>query len=172
MLISHLPLRVNCKPLLRISYILGRTLCVVLRDKNLIQIGSSSRGSYWQLHMTLTSGQAAFKFGSLDVSISWFFVGTENIFPRQRPRTDTPWSELSHSLLGFFGYSSDWSQTYSCRRLKLRLPQSMNQSRGRGPQRTTGELLLMVASRCHVGRNVSCLLQGRFCSLLQKRRLA
>lgn len=45
----------------------------------------------------------------MDVSISWLLLATKNISPRQRPQTDDPWSELSHTQFGFCGYSSDWS---------------------------------------------------------------
>lgn len=159
---------VNCNPLLRLSCILGRTLCVVLRGKDLIQIGRSCRGSYWRLQVTLTSGQAAFKFGNLDVSISWFLVATENVFPRQRPQTDVPWTELNHPQFGFLAFSSDWSQAYCGRRLNEAKATSVHEP----ILRQTGELLLTEANRCQVGRNVSCLPQGRSHSLLEKWRLA
>lgn len=82
---------------------------MVLRNKNIILIVPSSRGGYWKAHKTPNSSQAAHEFGNLDVSISWLLLATKNISPRQRPQTDDPWSELSHTQFGFCGYSSDWS---------------------------------------------------------------
>lgn len=111
----HFPLSVNRNSLLRISCVLGRALCVVLRGKNLIQIGPGHRGSYWQLHKTKLQARLHLSLGiwmSLFLGSLWRLKSS---FPDQGYRHSLV--RTDHSQLGFFGYSSDWSQTYSCRRL-------------------------------------------------------
>lgn len=150
---------------------------MVLRNKNIIQIGPRSRGGYWKAHKTPNSSQAALEFGNLDVSISWLLLATKNISPRQRPQTDAPWSELSHTQFGFCGYSSEWSNLVTDLHLQRmqetgakatsihglsQRERSSEENWGAAPNR----------DRHQVERNYSCLPQKTSHFTLEKWRLA
>lgn len=77
------PFALECKlqPFLRIFYVLGRTLCTVLRSKNIIQIGPSSREGYWKAHKTPTSGQVALELGVWMSLFLGFFWLLKTSFP-------------------------------------------------------------------------------------------